>query len=65
MLPHVQNGQKVKLASAYYLRPAKACEVELNWEYEWFIEHHWVLHNGKILGLKNSGGREAVTDNAA
>lgn len=65
MLPRVQNGQKVKLASVYHLRPSKACEAELNREYEWFIEHRWVLCNGKILGLKNSRGREAVTDNAA
>lgn len=65
VLPHAQDGQKVKLASVYHLRPAEACEVELNWEYEWFIEHRWVLCNGKMLRLKNSRGREAVTDNAA
>lgn len=65
VLPHVQNGQKVKLASVYHLRPAQAFEVEINWEYAWFMEHHWVLYNGKFLGLINSGGREAVTDNVA
>lgn len=65
MLPHQHNGQKVKLASVYRLRPTKACKIELNWEYEWFIEHLWVLCNGRILGLKKSEGRESVTDNAA
>lgn len=65
MLPHLHNGQKVKLASVYHLRPTKVCKVELNWEYEWFTEHYWVLCIGTILGLKKCEGTEAVTDNAA
>lgn len=63
MLPHLHNGQKVKIASVYRLRPTKVCKVELNWEYEWFVEHHWVLWEN--FRIKKSEGREAVTDNAA
>lgn len=60
MLPDLHDVWKVKVASLYRLRPTKVCKIELTWEYEWFIEHPWVLRNGMILGLKKK-----VTNNTA